>query len=272
MSAPAISIVLPAYNCSRYIASTIESLLNQTFGDFELVIINDGSKDDTEAIVRSFTDKRIVYKANSNNCGLVYTLNKGVEVASAGMIARMDADDLAHEQRLEKQYQWLTDHPKTAVVGCTIALIDGEGSSQGTWPLDQRTTTGKAIRKVMPWENCLAHPSVMMRKEVATKYRYNPRQLQTEDYDIWLRMLADGLIIEKVPENLLHYRVHTTSITGSILRKQNPFFKQFHCKRRFLAQQINNKNWGPFEQTVLYTTAYDGAMGVGKSIKQMLKF
>jgi glycosyltransferase involved in cell wall biosynthesis len=268
MSVPAISIVLPAYNCSRFIAQTIDSLLAQRCSDFELLIINDGSTDDSETIIRSYTDKRITYLANDNNGGLVYTLNKGMNLAKAEMIARMDADDIALNERLEMQYNWLIENPKTAVVGSTIQYIDEANTLLGLWNDDQQTKSYTAIRNMMPWRNCIAHPSVMIRKQVALKYPYNMYQQHTEDYDLWLRLLADGLVIEKVPQTLLLYREHSNSVTGNILRKSNPFFKQYHCKKRFLAARKKQGRWGQFESKVLLTTLYDGMMGIGKNIKK----
>ncbi len=271
MSAPAVSIVLPAYNCVHFINQTIDSLLAQTLSDFELLIINDGSSDDTGQVIQSYSDHRIRYIQNDTNKGLVYTLNKGMRLAQGKYVARMDADDIALPERFELQKKWLDDHPSTAVVGCTIQFIDEQNNITGLWKEDQATTTHKTIMEKMAWENCIAHPTVMMRKAVAIKYPYNSYQQHTEDYDLWLRMLADGLVIEKVPNNLLFYRVHHSSVTGSILRKANPFFKQFHCKRKFLHARIKEGKWGAFESNVLMATIHDGIMGMGKNVKQKLK-
>jgi glycosyltransferase involved in cell wall biosynthesis len=267
MSAPAISIVLPAYNCSWYLAQTIDSLLAQTCANFELLIINDGSSDDTEEIIQSYADPRIQYIKNETNKGLIYTLNRGIGLAQGSYIARMDADDIALPQRLELQKKWLDEHPDTAIVSCTIRFIDEHNNDLGIWKEDQQTTSFSSLKKMMPWQNCLAHPTVMMRKETALRYPYHFSQLHSEDYDLWLRMLADGVIIEKVPRDLLLYRTHSASITGSILRKSNPFFKQYHCKKRFLLGRIKQGKWGAFENSVLAAAIYDGIMGMGKHIK-----
>ena len=102
MNVPAVSVILPAYNCEKYIAKAIDSVLHQTFTDFELIIINDGSTDQTEKIVKSFSDPRILYQLNNTNKGLVFTLNKGIDIAKGRYIARMDGDDIAHRERFEK--------------------------------------------------------------------------------------------------------------------------------------------------------------------------
>jgi glycosyltransferase involved in cell wall biosynthesis len=111
MNAPEISIVLPAYNCEAFLTEAIESILNQTLKDFELIIINDGSTDKTEDVVKSFSDARIIYLKNETNSGLVYTLNKGIDIAKGKYIARMDGDDISLPTRLAKQKAILDENP-----------------------------------------------------------------------------------------------------------------------------------------------------------------
>jgi glycosyltransferase involved in cell wall biosynthesis len=102
MIVPAVSVILPAYNCEKYIAQAIESVLQQTFTDLELIIINDGSIDKTESIILSFSDPRIIYLKNEINRGLIFTLNKAIEIAQGNYIARMDADDISLPARIGK--------------------------------------------------------------------------------------------------------------------------------------------------------------------------
>jgi len=268
---PAISIILPAYNSAAYLNEAIESLLQQTFTDFELLIINDGSTDNTELLVQSFNDPRIIYSKNDKNHGLIYTLNKGIKMAKGNYIARMDADDICMPNRLEVQKQWLDTHPETAVVSSLIEFIDENSTVTGHWKLDTETTTIVAIRKVMPYENCIAHPTIMGRKSILQAYPYNPRQQHIEDYDLWLRLLADGHIIDKIPQVLLQYRVHSSSITISKLRKTNFFFKHFAFKKRYIASRIKSKKFNAFDVNVSLQMALDLARGVGKEVKKALK-
>ncbi len=270
MALPYISIVLPAYNCSNYIAKAIESVLNQSFTDFELIVINDGSTDDTSAIIHEYDDPRVKPFDNLTNEGLVFTLNRGITLANGQYIARMDADDICMPNRLQLQKNWLDEHTETAVIASTICFINDGGAKTGQWTKDQATTTFSSIKKMMVFQNCIAHPTVMLRSQIAKKYQYNKEQLHCEDYDLWLRLLADGHRIEKIPEDLLQYRVHPTSVTGTYLRKTNPFFKQFYCKKKFLQQRINYARWGKFETLVLAGMLYDGAMGTAKSLKSKL--
>jgi glycosyltransferase involved in cell wall biosynthesis len=265
---PLVSIILPAFNCERFVAKTMDSLLQQTFTNFELLVINDGSTDATEAIIQSYSDSRIRYLKNDGNKGLVHTLNRGLQESFGTYIARIDADDMALPHRLAQQVNWLDEHPETAVVGSFVTLVDELGNDTGYWPLDIAVHSAAHIRKTMLKENCIAHPSVMMRGDVVRKYLYAPQQQHTEDYDLWLRLLADGYVIEKIPEKLLLYRVHTNSITGTFLRKTNPFFKQFHCKRKVLLGRLKSGKWNAYDWKLLVHTVFDGLMGIGKQIKQ----
>ncbi|GEO10995.1 glycosyltransferase family 2 protein [Segetibacter aerophilus] len=271
MSSPAISIILPVYNAAKYVGEAINSLLEQTFQDFELLIINDGSYDSSEEVVLSFIDSRITYVKNENNQGLVDTLNRGIELARGKYIVRMDADDICVPLRLEKQFTWLEKNLSTSVVSCHISFIDESGKVTGDWEEDVNTVSCREIKQKMAWANCIAHPTVMFRADLIKSYRYNQNQKNTEDYDLWLRLIADGAVIEKIPEKLLLYRVHEASITGTVLRKSNPFFKQFQCKKRFLLQRTMHGKWGLFESSVLLTTIFDGTMGIGKHIKAIVK-
>jgi len=263
---PEVSIILPVYNAERFLAQTIDSLLQQTFANFELLIINDGSTDDSEKIIQSYNDQRIRYLINDGNKGLIFTLNRGIKESFGNYIARMDADDIALSNRLETQVKWLQEHEHTTVVGSFITFIDEAGKECGYWPLDRAVYTADAIKKTMLKENCLAHPSVMMRAETIRKYLYAHNQQHIEDYDLWLRLLADGKQIEKVPQPLLLYRVHQASITGTYLKKTNPFFKQFNCKRKVL---LSHFKWNAFVAKLALATIVDGIMGIGKSVKQI---
>ena len=268
---PLVSILLPAYNCEKYLQQAIDSLLMQTFTDYELLIINDGSTDSTTAIINSYSDQRIEHVQNDGNKGLIYCLNLGIQMANGKYIARMDADDVCQPQRLEKQVQWMEKNELTAMVACTILFIDEQNKPMGNWALDKATLTATAIKKTMPWQCCIAHPSVLMRSSVLKKYTYAANQKHTEDYDLWMQLLADGHTIEKLPETLLHYRVHAQSVTGSIHRKKNPFFTNYQSKRKFLWSRISKLNWGWFETKVACTQANDLMMGIGKHIIQVLK-
>lgn len=270
MLKPVISVILPAYNSAAYIGQAIESVLAQSFTAFELLIINDGSTDDTDAVILGYNDPRITYYTNKVNSGLIFTLNRAIDIARGKYIARMDADDICEPTRLQLQYNWLEEKQHIALVGCFVTTINDNNQKTGIWPEDTKAHTFSDIRKTMKWQNCIAHPTIMCRAQILKQYKYSPRQLHCEDYDLWLRLLADKLVIEKVPMYLLQYREHQQSITGAVLRRSNPFFKQFRCKKNFLTNRIAQRKWGMFETGVLGTMAYDGIMGIGKNVKKLI--
>ena len=127
---PLISVILPAYNADRYLTEAIKSILAQTYSNFELIILNDGSTDHTEQIILGFTDSRILYIDNHQNLGIVATLNKGLSVAQGEYIARMDADDISTAVRFEHQINYLETHPAVGVLGSAIQIIDRRGKYQ----------------------------------------------------------------------------------------------------------------------------------------------
>jgi glycosyltransferase involved in cell wall biosynthesis len=268
---PLVSIILPVYNCEKYIRKTIDSVLNQTYSNFELLVIDDGSTDATSIIVQSFIDNRIQLIQFKKNKGLIEVLNHGIKIAKGKYIARLDGDDICLPTRLEKQVNWLEKKQKTAVVATQISFINEDDETTGDWQLDIQTNTADQIRKAMLWECCIAHPSVMMRAEIIKQYQYSIRQKHTEDYDLWLQILSDGFCIEKIPEQLLQYRVHTQSVTGSFHRKKNPFFTVANTKRKFLINQIKKISFKSFELAIVGTMIHDVLMGIGKEIKKLFK-
>jgi glycosyltransferase involved in cell wall biosynthesis len=270
MNSPAISVILPAYNCEKYIGKAIQSVLQQTFTDFELIIINDGSTDKTETSIRQFTDQRIIYLQNPGNKGLVYTLNRSIELAKGTYIARMDSDDISVLERLAKQKGYLDTHPETTMLATTINFIDANGNDKGIWALDRKMISPALIRNKMPFENCIAHPSIMIRADILKKLKYNPRQVNIEDYDLWLRLLNRGYVIDKINEPLLWYRIHDDSITHVHLKKKNFFFKHLSMKRKFLAKEILSGRVNGFTLKVIVSTIVDFLKGTGKEVKKIV--
>ena len=269
MNSPAVSVILPAYNCEKYIGKAIESVLQQTFTDFELIIINDGSTDNTERGILQFTDPRIIYLQNPENKGLIYTLNRAIELAKGNYIARTDSDDICLPERLARQKEYLDEHPETTMVASTISFIDANGNDKGIWPLDRKMISPSLIRNKMPFENCIAHPSIMIRADILKKLKYNPRQVNIEDYDLWLRLLNRGHVIGKINEPLLWYRSHDDSITQVHLRRKNFFFKHLRMKRIFLAREILSGRINGFTLKVIISTIVDFIKGTGKEVKKI---
>lgn len=270
MQQPEISIILPAYNAAMYITQTINSLLQQTFTNFELLIVDDGSADNTVSIIKNFTDRRIVLIQNEHNLGLVKTLNKAAKLCKGKYIARMDADDIALPERLQLQKKFLDVHSSVAVVGGWVNFINEKNEVTGEWNLDRQTNTAAAIKKALIKENCIAHPTVMIRTEILQNFLYSKKQQHIEDYDLWLRLTACGYAIEKVSQPVLNYRVHAASVTGTKLKQTNFYFKNFNCKRRFITECLQKRKINSFVANVFFSMLMDAVMGFGKALKKLV--
>ncbi len=267
---PVISVIMPVYNAAVYLREAIESVLNQTYRDFEFIIINDGSTDNSEEIIQSYNDPRIVYLKNEKNSKLIYTLNRGIDHAKGIYIARMDADDICLPERFATQKKMLEQDDQLSVAGSVIKQVNEKGEPAKDWPLDAQTTSWKAIRRKMPKENCLAHPSVLIRSSVLKEFRYKEYQPNIEDYDLWLRLLNSGHRIEKSPAILLEYRVHSSSISGAILKKSNFFFKHAAMKRKFIANELKAGKMSSFLLIVMVNMGLDIIKGIAKFVKSKI--
>ena len=215
---PLISVVMPAHNSKKYLASAIESVLNQTFKNFELIIVNDASTDGTLRIIKQFAkkDSRIKIINNKKRLDIAGSLNKGVEKAKASLIARMDADDISLQERLELQYGLIGSSKRIAAVGADIIIMDSLGKD-----IDTRTypESSKSLKACMFKYSPFAHPVVMFRKEVFEKVgEYDPKYSPTEDLDLWFRM-GRKYEFASVPKLLLRYRLSEKSSSHSILKR-----------------------------------------------------
>ena len=213
-ASPAISVVLPVYNAEAYVSEAVESILAQSFTDFELIAINDGSTDGSGAILRELAarDTRIVLVERPND-GLVSALNEGIESARAEFIARMDADDVAMPERFALQYARMVKEPELAVLGSLIRLIDEAGNVTGSGGY---SLTPERIARYLRERGCpVAHPTVMMRRGAVLKVGgYRKAFSHAEDYDLWLRMSDLGYAIANLPQPLLNYRKHGANVSA----------------------------------------------------------
>ena len=205
---PFVSVLLPVYNAEKYLKEAIESILSQTFIDFEFIIINDGSTDNSEQIILSYTDQRIRYVKNEKNLKLIATLNKGIRLARGKYIVRMDADDVSLPKRIEKQVRFMEAHPNVGVCG-TWFKVFGEIKRPYIVILPEKDWQLKAGLLV----SCpFAHPSVIMRKSTLldNKIFYDERFYRLEDWGLWVS-LAKVCDFANIPEVLLDYRWISTS-------------------------------------------------------------
>lgn len=208
---PEISVILPVYNAEKYIRNSIESILHQSFKDFELIIINDGSIDNSDAIISSFNDVRICYYANDTNLGLIKTLNKSINLSKGRYIARMDADDICMPDRLKKQFVYMESHKHIVLCGTWARIIDESGTFKGRI---RRIDSHNLIRVNMLFTTPFIHPSIMIRKEILEYNRYNENALHCEDLELWMRLAQNiKYHFANLPEYLIHYRIHLSNIS-----------------------------------------------------------
>ena len=217
-SPPLVSVVMAVFDGEQYVKEALDSILGQSFRDFEFIIINDGSIDNTTGILQQYAqlDERLrVF--HQENRGLIAALNRGCRLARGKYIARMDADDIAFPERFERQVDFLDRHPTVAVLGGAIKLINAKGASIGEWrnPVDDRQ-----IKEALHRTNCFCHSTIMMRKDAfdATE-GYRRPFLHAEDYDLWLRM-AEHFELANLPDALLYYRVHARQVSARNIRQQ----------------------------------------------------
>ena len=212
---PLVSCIMPAYNAEKYIRIAIDSILNQTISDFELIIINDGSTDNTENIILSYNDSRIVYIKNEKNLKLIKTLNKGIDVAKGTFISRMDSDDQAYSNMFEREIEEFQRHPDAGIINTLTFHMDEYGT--GIRPNRQIFWVNPNVCSVVCiYANMISHPGVMVRAELMKKYKYNDNNdyLHFEDKELWCRMFLDGVKCYTIKERLINYRDSPTSINA----------------------------------------------------------
>ena len=266
MSIPLVSILIPVYNTSAYLTRAIQSILDQQYTSMDIILINDGSTDASETIIQTCQDPRIRYVNNGKNMGLVHTLNKGVDLSNGKYIARMDGDDVSLPGRIAQQVGYLEAHPEVSVLATRVSLINEQDEPIGYWEADQQNIAPEEIRSFLPKDNCLAHPSIMAKTELLKKYKYRSEQSQAEDYDLWLRMAADGEVIHKLPEAFVQHRIVHNSFTRS--RQQNVFHKLAKTKFRFVGYALRIGRWNGFVFKTLVYACLDQIKAIGKTLKK----
>lgn len=248
-----ITVLLPVYNSEKYLKEAIDSILAQTYHHFEFLIINDGSTDKSLEIIQTYSDKRIVLINNDGNKGLIYTLNKGIDLAKGTYIARMDNDDIAMPDRFQIQLDYFNNFPDASVICSLVLGISENGKPSKNWDVDWNTQTEEQIKNSLSKENCIAHPSVLIKTDVAKKYKYNVSQKGSEDWDLWMRLASDNHRIIKTKEPLLKYRYLSTGITLTDKKKQPVEIKVLKVKAKFLFQQLLKFKVSIFEVTTFYS-------------------
>ncbi len=202
-NSPLISVIMPVYNGERFIRETIDCVLDQTYRNFEFIIVNDGSVDSTQQIISFYDDKRIIPLNLTINQGVSNARNAGTDLAKGEFIAFCDADDLYDPGRLQTQLDFLTSNPTVDVCGSYFTVFEN-----GQETLIKHPLTDSEIKEHFFTANCIGQPSVMGKSSVFRKYKYNPELQASEDYDLWARMAIGGVIFANVPFPMVKYRLH----------------------------------------------------------------
>jgi glycosyltransferase involved in cell wall biosynthesis len=213
---PLVSIILPVFNSANFLESALDSLITQTYKNFEIIVINDGSTDRSKKIILSAGDSRIKYVEHTTNQGLVATLNEGFKLAKGKYIARMDPDDISVRSRIKKQVEYLEKNPEVDILG---SWIQNFGLYSYIWKVHQ--THDYIVTKLL-FENSLAHPSVMLRRESIIKSGtlFEEKYHGAEDYMFWSKLAEKGLKFGNIQQSLLKYRTHASQVGESQKDKQ----------------------------------------------------
>jgi len=220
---PKISVLMPVYNSEKYLKEAIESILNQTFSDFEFLIINDGSTDQSVNIIESYGDSRIRLIHNEQNQGLISTLNKGIDLSQGKYIERMDSDDISLPARLEKQFKLMEENEDIGICG-TLFQSFGNHNYIPNHPEDS-----ELIKAHLVFGCYIGHPTVMIRKSIFKKYnlRYDNNFKHAEDYELWTRVIKYSKFTN-IQEILLHYRSHDSQICHKFAQIQAQNLRKIH--------------------------------------------
>ena len=226
---PLVSVVIPAYNCEKTIQYTICSVINQTFTDFELLIFDDGSTDDTTNIIESFSDIRIKLYKDGYNKGIACRLNQLINLASGHYLIRMDGDDLMFHNRLERQVKFLQEHPDVDVVGAPAIVIDENnnilglrGRASRIWSFDDLFMSSRFI-----------HPTVAGKTEWFRNWKYDESLSGCEDMDLWIRSFKKSVFAD-ILEPVLFYREPLTFRLKTYLKRQKLLLRYSWGMRRYM--------------------------------------
>jgi len=237
---PMVSINMSCYNCSKFIKQSIESILNQTFTDFELIIVDDGSTDNSIEIIKGFPDKRIKLFENDINQGIVFSRNRAIEHSQGKYIAILDSDDIAYSTRLEKQVSFMELNPDFAMTGTWFDIIDENGEFNGEvikFPIEN-----KLIKTQLFFGNYFGQSTMMIRREIFDEFRYDKFYLQAEDYFLWVQ-IANKYKVANLQESLVQYRIHKKSITQSKFDEQESFVKMIFAYQLKYLKFFNMNNY-----------------------------
>lgn len=236
---PLITVLMPCYNAMPYLQEALESIINQTYTNLEILCINDGSTDETGDVLEKYAlqDNRIIVVHNKENIKLIRTLNKGIELANGEYIARMDADDIATLNRIEVELNYMLLNPTVDIVSCGSWIISG---------------SGKIISKKIPRKSSavacffasffyvpIGHPELLIKTSVLKNNHYlnEPHVLHTEDYELWSRLLLKGYNLQNISDLLHYFRINSQSVSRKFTEIQDNNF--IECVRQHYIKYTN---------------------------------
>ena len=235
-----VSVLIPCYNCADTLVESFESVFSQTFEDFEIVAVDDGSEDNTLALLKELSANDARLKViEAPHGGIIEALNRGIEACEGEFVARMDADDFCYPTRFEKQVAYLDAHPEITLVSCKIEHSDKDALLEGFrlyYEWMNSLLTDEAIKREFFIESPLIHPSIMMRREALLAVGGYEENQWAEDYDLWLRLLANGANFAKVDEVLFQWRDLPTRLTKTDSRYSRRNF--IRAKAHYMLQTI----------------------------------
>ncbi len=212
---PDVSVLMTVYNGMPYLAEAVESIREQTYRQWKMVIVNDGSTDDTREYLDSLNDRQIIV-IHQENGGTAVASNNGLQYCNTEFVARMDSDDISHKTRLEKQVAFLRENPNVGLVGSQIVPL---GSKKAGKPIQLATVHATIYRQLRRGEHAMCHPTILMRTEILNSIGgYWNQHGMFDAWDMFLRM-GEAAELANLREPLLHYRIHTGSINGRHMEK-----------------------------------------------------
>lgn len=223
---PTISVLMPVWNRSEFLQQALDSVLAQTFEDWELLILDDGSTEDMSGVMRATRDPRIRWMSGPH-LGVAGTLNRGLDFATGQFIARMDSDDVCRPDRFAEQIRFMHEHPDIDLCGSFVDIIGKDRSGQWTYPLHH-----DEIQAGLLFQNCLAHPSVLFRKSSFNRHGlyYDSTYVPAEDHEIWDRS-SWLLKFAVIPDTLLSYRLHATQSSALSAAAQRQSVSALHARQ-----------------------------------------
>jgi glycosyltransferase involved in cell wall biosynthesis len=264
---PLISVIMTFYNCENYLDLSILSILNQTFSDFELIIIDDASTDNSESVVTKYLqgDPRIIYIKNDANKWIVANLNFWISISRWQYIARMDGDDISLIDRLQKQLSILESNPEIDIVWTQQSLIDSSGNV--VWELLKPVSTIEITKNAFLFQ-VMNHPTLLGKKSIFDKFQYREEFREFEDTDLFMRMFLSGVQWYNLPEKLYLYRIHPNNVHNKSTRSKA--IKFYRCQKEIV--KMNNYRLSLKEIVFMYGYLITGYLLTPKQQRWFQKF